>query len=104
MKNIKRIEDCINFKVGNLLKLEHTIAMQKEQKHESLTTPLGWGFGKMVYFKKGDLLLCIWINPLKENGNDTIWVQIGFLDKRGDIVFRQSLNKVFNTLMRKCIP
>ncbi len=86
MKNIKSIENYLGFKVGDLVEIQCDFLSVKEYK--GVTAPKATGHFCGTYLKEADLLLCIWINPPKENGNNTGWYQIGFLKNNGSTVWR----------------
>ncbi len=92
MKNIKSIEEYLGFKVGDLVEISHPMLVQKYKNQTTNIEPLDDPPVSVSCSpaKKGDLLLCVWIGRPKknENGDSFPCYQIGFLDKRGDIVFR----------------
>ncbi len=83
-KNIKSIENYIGFKVGDLVEICQSTALQKRLEPPTIAFPANNIVLPMFVHKvlgKGTLLLCIWINEEPED-SDASLTQIGFLQNK----------------------
>ncbi len=81
------------FKVGDLVEIQCNFLSAKKYKNTTAITTADAQSDSFTQFYEielelGDILLCIWINPPGENGNDTSWYQIGFIGNNGQTLWR----------------